>query len=67
MGRYVRWVGRSGVYVVQLGQKGRSGMFGLEGSKYTTMSQSVCQSVSTNVGIELLGQLKIDILQIEGI
>ena len=31
--------------------------FGLEGSKSTTMSQSVSQSV-TKVGIELLGQLK---------
>ena len=63
----MRWVGRSGVYVGQVGQEGRSGRFGLEGSKSTTMSQSVCQSVNTNVGIELLGQLKIDILQIEGI
>ena len=58
-----KWVGRSGGWVGQVcsqvrwvrkvGQVGLSGRFGLEGSKSTTMSQSV-----TKVGIELLGQLK---------
>ena len=36
-----------------MGQVGRSGKFGLEGSNFRTVSQSVSE-----VGIELLGQLK---------
>ena len=43
-------MGRSGVKEIQVGQEGR---FGLEGSNFRTVSQSVSE-----VGIELLGQLK---------
>ena len=33
-------MGGSGVKVVQVGQEGRSGRFGLEGSNFRTVSQS---------------------------